>query len=140
MKLVVLVVSILSIATMALGMDVPVAVDATSADSVGKRLMYRIKEEINASSSMHVTLGDEAGLGLGIVTLEGDHDSPGNYTTYSVTWTWVNPEQPWPYYLASSVGVCGTSRVDEVAEGIVADTQETWESLFKTIREVIESE
>ncbi len=139
MKLVVLVVSILSIATMALAMDVPVAVDATSADSVGKRLVYRIKEEINASSSMHVTLGDEAGLGLGIVTLEGDH-SFGNYTTYSVTWTWVNPEQLWPYYLTSSVGVCGTSRVDEVAEGLVADTQETWESLFKTIREVVESE
>lgn len=120
-------------------MDMPVAIDATADDSVGKRLVYQIKEGINRSTSMHITLEEELGMGLKIVTLEGDRDTPGNYTTYSVTWTWINPEQVFPFYLTSSVGVCGSSRVESVAESLVADTHETAETILKMLMDYEES-
>ena len=133
-----LMIVVLLIANNSLAIDIPVAVDATTNDTVGKRLVYKIKEGINRSSTMHVTYKEEVGLGLHIVTLEGDRNNPGNYAMYSVTWTWINPEQFLPFYLNSLVGACGTKRVDEVAESIVADTKEQSEDVLKIVQEMEE--
>ena len=119
-------------------MDMPVRVSSTGDDSVGKRLVYAVQEGIEKSSSLHITYDNELSIGLSIVTLEGDRENPGNFTTYCVTWLWHNPKQPWPYYLTSAVGTCGSKRVEECAHGLVADTHSEAEKIFKLIKAYID--
>ncbi len=94
----------------------------TGDDAVGTRLAYNVREEIRDSKSMNLTYDDDkVRMQLILVTLE-----PGNSnsysTVYSATWVWNNPEQPFPFYITSVVGTCGTSRVSEVAQDLVAQT------------------
>lgn len=121
-------------------MDMPVRISSTADDTVGKRLVYAVQEGIEKSSSLHVTYDSELSIGLSIVTLEGDRDRPGNFTTYSVAWLWHNPEQLWPYYLTSSVGTCGSNRVESCAHGLVANTHSEAEKIFKLIKAYVDSQ
>lgn len=121
-------------------MDMPVRVSSTADDTVGKRLVYAVQEGIEKSSSLHVTYDSELSIGFSIVTLEGDRDRPGSFTTYSVTWLWHNPEQLWPYYLTSSVGTCGANRVESCAHSLIADTHSEAEKIFKFIKAYVDSQ
>jgi hypothetical protein len=121
-------------------MDMPVRVSSTADDNVGKRLVYAVQEGIEKSSSLHITYDSELSIGFSIVTLEGDRDHPGYFTTYSVTWLWHNPEQLLPYYLTSSVGTCGSDRVESCAHGLVADTHSEAEKIFKLIKAYADSQ
>lgn len=109
----------------------PVYVESQADDSVGKRLVYQFKEGLKKSESMYLTYVRELGLKVTIVTLEGDSDCPGTQTVYSIVWLWDNPDQWLPFYLTSSVGYCGYLRVEDVAESLVAETNEQSEMMIK---------
>jgi len=116
----------------------PIMIENTGDDNVGRRLIYEIKEGIKESKSMKLSLINELGIKISIVTLEGDRDNPGNYTLYSISFLWNNPEQIFPFYLTSSVGNCGSSRVEDVAKSIVAKTYEQCEQIMKVILSLIQ--
>jgi hypothetical protein len=102
--------------------SISVKLDVNADDSVGQRLVYRIKEGFRRSSRFNLVEQHRFGLQLSIVTLEGYKDSPGSATVYSVVWAWNNSEQPFPFFLTSSVGRCGSKRVQECAEDLIAST------------------
>ena len=117
---------------------VPVQVVATSSDSVGQRLVYQLKEGIRRSTRLDLTDDAKLGMQLSVVTLEGDRSSPGSYTIYSVVWSWNNPEQNlFPFYLTSSVGNCGSNRVQACAEDLVADTDEQSTRVIQLLKAVL---
>jgi hypothetical protein len=113
---------------------IPVEVVATAEDSVGKRLVYFVKEGIRSSSSLDLTVDGILRIKLLIVTLDQNSSRPGYSTAYSVVVTWVNPQQPFPFYLTQYVGYCGSNRVQECAQGLVASTAEQAEFVVRMLK------
>jgi hypothetical protein len=125
---------LLSLVTGVCHAGMPVEVEATGDDSVGRQLVFKIKEGIRSSSSMNMSFDDaEARMQVHVVTLEQSSDSPGYSTVYSVVITWNNPEQPFPFYLNQYTGYCGLNRVQSCADGIVADVSEASDAVLKLL-------
>jgi len=119
--------------------QVNVYVDSTAPDSVGGRLSYRLKEGIRASAGMKLADTDaEALITARIVTLDPDANSAASSsrTIYSLVLTAKTMhETPVDMYLTSFVGLCGTKRVEECADGLVADTDNWVTRVVGWIRE-----
>lgn len=114
--------------------EMPVEVQTTGDDPVGKQLAYWVKEGIRSSSSMKIEFDDsKVRLQVSMVTLEQTPSSPGLSTVYSVVLTWQNPDQPFPFFLNQYTGYCGASRVQSCADGIVADVSEASDSIIKLL-------
>lgn len=98
---------------------------ATADDSVGGRLVYAMKEKIRRSAGMTLVDRDQDGrIAVQIVTLDPDSSSGGGRRTiYSVVWLAKTfHETPIDMFLTNSVGLCGSNKVQECAEDLVADT------------------
>ena len=105
--------------------QIAIIVSATSDDIVGQRLVYKVKEELRRSTGLRLAEANEnSGLYLRLVTLDSDTNAPGVSTTYSAVWVLESPDFIWPYFLHATAGYCGTSRVDETAQSLVAITDE----------------
>lgn len=117
----------------------PVEVVATAEDSVGSRLVYFVKEGIQSSSTLELSISPELGLRVMIVTLDQDSRNPGYSTAYSFVVTWVNTQQPFPYFLNQYVGYCGSSRVQECAQVLVAHIAENSESVLRLLKAAYDS-
>ncbi|HMM55082.1 MAG TPA: hypothetical protein PKC23_08705 [Candidatus Desulfobacillus sp.] len=93
-------------------------------DLVGPRLIYAVKEKIRQSSSLRLSLDlNESVLQGRIVTIDWDTRKPGYATIYSLVITLGVPEtqSQSSYFIQQSTGVCGTKRIQECAEDIVAE-------------------
>lgn len=127
------VIALLALATPATA-QVKVYVESTAEDSVGGRLAYAIRERIRRSSSMEIADREKDGfIGVHIVTLDPDANNAnqGTRTIYSLVWTTKTFHQtPVTMYLGNSVGLCGSRRVDECGDDLVADT-DRWLSRVK---------
>jgi len=109
----------------------PVEVSHSGIDIVGGRLAFAIKERIRKSESLQLSYSQELRIVIILITLDQYKDQPGTSSCYSFTLCLDDPNQLFRYYITSSVGYCGSSRVDEVAEGFVADTDKEIERLLK---------
>ena len=108
--------------------QVRVYLDDSGSDLVGQRLVYKIRESIRESVGLELAVIEENSfIQLRILTIDPADD---NYSTvYSVVWTIRAGEDSGNLYYTHNVGTCGSNRVDEVAEGIVADTDYLAEEL-----------
>jgi hypothetical protein len=103
----------------------PVEVVSTTDDSVGRRLVYALKEGIRDSSSLEISLDNTAmRMQAQIVTLDQNPQAPGVSTVYSLVLTWANPDFPLPIYLTQYTGYCGSSKVSTCADDLVAAVSE----------------
>lgn len=116
--------------------QMPVAIAATTNDSVGSQLVYFVKQDLQASKSLTLTLGTGYRIQLEIVTIEQYPNNPGISTVYSVVITWINPKNPFPLFLNSYVGYCGASRVRNCAQNIVAKTSEQSDELIRLVESI----
>lgn len=130
---------LVSAPSLAEGFKMPVEVLATANDSVGKRLVYFVKEGIQSSATLEPVLNPSIGIRLLIVTIDQNTNNPGYSTAYSFVVTWVSNEQPFPYYLNQYVGYCGSSRVQECAQELVASTAENSEQVLRLLKAAYES-
>jgi hypothetical protein len=109
-----------------------VEVSATTSDTVGQRLVFALKEGIRRSSSLALSFDQsKPRIQVNVVTLDQSTSTPGNSTVYAVVILWNNPAQLFPFYLTQYVGHCGSSRVVECADGLVAGVSEQSDSLLK---------
>jgi hypothetical protein len=118
----------------------PVSVDATADDMVGRRLVYKVKEELRRSASMRLVDSDETGIHLVLVTLPRDPDRPSLSTVFSAVWT-VEYDSIYPAYITSMVGYCGSDTVESQAESLVAETDKVisdLKSVLKTVRDMVD--
>lgn len=116
-----------------LSSQVKIYVDHSGADLIGRRLAFQIKEVINNSSSMTTTyLKSDATIIINLITME-DFNSEGYLSIYSVSWLTHNSEGcVFNYvFLSSTIGYTGTERVNECAEGLVADTDKLIQGLIQ---------
>lgn len=104
-------------------------------DSVGQRLAFKIKEGLNASTSMRSVDGyDDAAMHLSLVCLSPDIQDRGTFSRYSYQITITNYQGFYDFALTHGVGTCGTQRVTECAEGIVATIDSTIADLRSKIK------
>ena len=100
-------------------------VEDTALDTVGSRLAFAVKERIRTTSGFKlVTARADAAFRLSLVTLD---DKTGYSTVYSVVFTAWQPQTNTWTYLNNIVGTCGTSRIAECADGLVADADKAAE-------------
>jgi hypothetical protein len=105
--------------------EMPDEVIESADDTVGSRLVYAVKEKIRSSSSLEITFDKTIyRMQARFVTLDGN-DSGGRSTTYSMVLTFAKGDEGLPLYLDQITGVCGSSRVQECADGLVADISKT---------------
>ena len=91
-------------------------------DTVGQRVAYRVREGLRRSSSMKVadSYGDSV-IQMSLVCLDPSAGDNGTVSRYSYSITFLNNKGHYDYQLTHGVGNCGTRRVDECADGLVAD-------------------
>jgi len=111
----------------------PVKVIANANDSVGKRLVYFVKEDLQISSTLRLAHNLELGLGLQILTHEPYNSNPGHSVAYSYAVTWINKQQPYSYFLYLGIGGCGSSQIQECAQTIVANVAEDSDSVLRSL-------
>jgi hypothetical protein len=112
--------------------EMPVEIISTAPDVVGQRLVFALKEGIRSSSSLGISFDQsKARMQVNVVTLDQSTSSPGYSTVYAVVILWNNPTQAFPLYLTQYVGYCGSSRVRECADGLVANVSEQSDGLLK---------
>ena len=71
---------------------------------------------------------------VNVVTLDQNTSNPGYSSAYAVVILWNNPDQPFPFYLTQYVGYCGSSRVRECADGLVANISEQADRIIKLLQ------
>jgi hypothetical protein len=137
MKLLLRLAVILLASTSSAWAEMLVEINSTSNDTVGQRLVYYLKEGIRSSSSLGISFDQkQARLQVNVVTLDQDTRIPGYSTVYSVVILWNNPEKPFPFYLNQLVGYCGSGRVRECADGLVANVSEQADNIIRLLKTV----
>jgi hypothetical protein len=101
-----------------IAVEVQATIDAN--DSVGNRLVYKVKEKFRQSSFFRLTYANEPRLKLMITTLKPSENS--NYTMYSAVWVSEEKSPSFPLYLNNIIGTCGSSKVEVVSDDLVAET------------------
>ena len=91
-------------------------------DTVGQRVAYRVREGLRRSSSMKVadSYGDSV-IQMSLVCLDPPQGESGVVSRYSYSITFLNTKGYYDYQLTHGVGNCGSSRVDECADSLVAN-------------------
>jgi hypothetical protein len=108
-----------------------VCVITQAEDTVGERLVYNVKELIRKSHAMKFMPSERETncLRLIINTIElEERPTRGMSTVFSVTWVAALGTHE-EGYIDSTVGYCGSKRVTETAESIVARTERLVSSL-----------
>lgn len=101
----------------------PVQILESAKDRTGQQLAFAIREAIRRSASMRLDESDQPRLLLSFSSFALE-DQVDNATVYGVVWLFSGTKDQWrPYYLDSSVGLAGATRIDEVARTIVARTE-----------------
>ena len=105
----------------------PLAVhlESSADDSVGRQLVYEVKEQLRSSNGLSFAdIKSESIIRLKLVTLDPDN-GVGSRTIYSVVITMRPIDRDQDVYLTNLVGICGGAVVESCARTIVAET-DTW--------------
>lgn len=112
---------------------IPIEVKATSDDTVGKRLVYRIKEDIRRSATFEITSNIKLPrLKLKFVTIDPSSGSSGISTVYSFVML-ASGVYFDDIYITSGVGICGLNKTKDAAQNMMADIDKHAES-FETAK------
>ena len=102
-----------------------IVVEDTAKEAVGGRLAFAITERIRRCAGFElVGARADALFRFSLVTLD---DKSGYSTVYSAVFSAWQPETGTWTYLHNLVGTCGTNRIAECADGLVADADKTAE-------------
>ena len=111
-------------------------------DPVGRLLAYEIREAIRRSAGLTLVDRDvDARFILRLVTIDPDRErSPGISTVYSAVYTVRTlHDTPIEMYLESSVGTCGSSRVESCGRRMAANLDEKATEFRALLRNALES-
>lgn len=117
---------------------IPVEVTATSNDTVGKRLVFKIRDDIRRSATFEIISNQKVPkLKVALVTLDPEAQrnsagSQGNWTVFSYVMV-ASGVYFEDIFLASGVGVCGLKKIQDVAQNMVAEIDKYTES-FETAK------
>jgi hypothetical protein len=118
---------------------VPIEIISRTADGVGQRLVYKVKEGLRSSNFFRITQSKEPRMQMIIQTISrGDKV---NSTIFSVIWNICfidKRDHETVNYLNSYLGYAGAQVLDGAAEEIIANTDEQMEIVLKVLTELVE--
>jgi len=115
-------------------LKVPIEINDKSVDNmVGRSLVYHIREGIRKSSEMRLTIDNETKILVAITTTPEHAEKPNVSCIYSAIWMLSDSTYPFPLYLYSVIGSCGSESVQSSADNIVAET----DKLFLDIKKLV---
>lgn len=90
-------------------------------DLVGQRIAYRIREGVRSSSSMRLSnVSGGAIIEARLLCLNSSLENSSTRSIHSLIIVFPNYPSPYDYLLASSIGSCGSDRVDSCADTMIA--------------------
>lgn len=104
----------------------PVEVIFNGDDVIGNRLFYHVKENIRKSKSMKLSNNKEPKYQLCITSIDNSYGNLGNSSALSIVWLQciMIKNITMRKFINSSVVLCGSNKVYEMAESIIANTDE----------------
>ncbi|WP_137718682.1 hypothetical protein [Methylobacillus flagellatus] len=116
-------------------------VTATADDSIGKQLVYQLREALRASRGMRLVDDmNDSFVRIKIVTLDPDSGRGGGYqTVYSAVWTVRQFDRDSEIYWTNYVGTCGASRTQSCATSLASQTDEVATDVRRILNEIIKS-
>ncbi|MFW6055573.1 MAG: hypothetical protein ACOC9D_06670 [Thermodesulfobacteriota bacterium] len=108
------------------GGKIPVMVVYDDMDSLGRRLVFNLRERFNKSGMFRLSGYKEKKIKLIIASQEEFQDRPGLSSVYSLVWTYSYAEDVLSTYLDNQVGIVEAGQLQEVAETIAARTDEIY--------------
>lgn len=106
------------------GGKIPVMVVYQDMDSLGRRLVFNLRERFNKSGMFRLSGYKEKKIKLIIASQDEFKGRPGLSSIYSLVWAYSYAEDVLSTYLGNQVGVIEAGRLQEVAETIAARTDE----------------
>lgn len=106
------------------GGKIPVMVVYEDMDSLGRRLVFNLRERFNKSGMFRLSGYKEKKIKLVIATQDEFQGRPGLCSIYSLVWTYSFAEDVLSTYLENEVGIIRGDRLEQIAESIAARTDE----------------
>ena len=106
------------------GGKIPVMVVYEDMDSLGRRMVFNLRERFNKSGMFRLSGYKEKKIKLIIASQEEFQGRPGLSSIYSLVWTYSYAEDVLSTYLESQVGIIEAGHLQELAETIAARTDE----------------
>ena len=95
-------------------------------DPVGQRVSFKVREGIRKSQSMKLEEKYiDSVMQVSILCSDPDTGSKGNWSNYATVITVMNTKGSLDFQVNNFIASCGTKRVDECAEGLVANIDES---------------
>ncbi|MFO7875831.1 MAG: hypothetical protein R6U55_04530 [Desulfovermiculus sp.] len=103
---------------------IPVMVEYEDMDSLGRRMVFSLRERLSRSDLFRLSGYKERKLKLFISSQDEFQGRPGLSSVYSVVWTYSYGEDVLSNYLDHQVGIIKANALEELVETIVARTDE----------------
>jgi hypothetical protein len=121
---------------------ISVSVRHSGDDNVGQRVAFAVREAVRSSHGYELVSGPSALLRVYLVSLDPDRENDGHRTAISYVLAMRNlnefregfPASWYPIYLTSGIVTCGTNRVQETAQSIVAKLDAALEVYREDVR------
>ncbi len=101
---------------------IPVMVEYQDTDSLGRRLVFNMRERFNKSDLFRLSGYQEEKIKIIISSKEEFPSRPGVSSIYSIVWTFSYGEDVLDNYLQAKVGQISSQGMSELAEDMVAQT------------------
>ena len=115
-----------------------VSVGSVAGDTVGRRLVYEVKEELRDSSAFNLVEPSENTIMLLINTMPRNESNPSAATIYSITWVFPD-ESGFSYFLDGKIGHVRSDLIKVHAQDIVASTDGVISDILDMARRAEES-
>ncbi|MFW6142863.1 MAG: hypothetical protein ACOC39_01365, partial [Desulfovermiculus sp.] len=103
---------------------IPVMVEYEDMDSLGRRMVFSLRERLSSSDLFRLSGYKERKLKLFISSQDEFQGRPGLSSVYSLVWTYSYGEDVLSNYLDHQVGIIKANALDKLVETIVARTDE----------------
>lgn len=103
---------------------IPVMVEYEDMDSLGRRMVFSLRERLSRSDLFRLSGYKERKLKLFISSQDEFQGRPGLSSVYSLVWAYSYGEDVLSNYLEHQVGIIKANALEELVETIVARTDE----------------
>ncbi len=105
---------------------IPVMVVYEDMDSLGRRLIFNLRERLNKSNLFRLSGYQEEKIKIVVESQNEFKGRPGLSSIYSIVWTFSYGENVLSNYLKSEVGLISSNSISDKAEALAARTDEIY--------------
>ncbi|HMB31334.1 MAG TPA: hypothetical protein VKN82_05885 [Desulfohalobiaceae bacterium] len=105
---------------------IPVMIVYEDKDSLGRRLIFTLRERFNTSEIFRLSGYNEKKIKIIVSTKEEFQSRPNLCSIYSIVWSFSYEQDLLSNYLTNKVGIINSKSLKELAESLVAQTDKIY--------------